>query len=209
MPKKLDILDCKGAVVGEYSLDDNLLEMEKGAQAVHDVVVAFLAEQRAGTASTKNRGEVRGGGAKPWRQKGLGRARVGSSRNPVWTGGGCAFGPKPRSYSKKVNKKVRTLALKRAFSERLEDGRISMLDAFAIADHKTRSAKAVFAALNAAEVNTMLVVKDYEENIDLATRNLENVLTIKAASVNVYQLLYFDKVIFTKDAMDEFVQRLA
>jgi len=208
MPKKLDILDCKGTVSGGYAIEDSCLEMEKGAQAVHDVVVAFLAEQRAGTACTKNRGEVRGGGAKPFKQKGLGRARAGSSRNPVWTGGGVAFGPKPRSFSKKVNKKVRTLALKRAFSELIEADGVAVIDKFELADSKTKSAKAIFDGLG-VDGAVMLVVKDYDQNVDLATRNLADVLTIRAASVNVYQLLYFSKVIFTKDALDEFVQRLA
>ncbi len=208
MPKKLDILDCKGAVSGDYAIEDSCLEMEKGAQAVHDVVVAFLAEQRAGTACTKTRGERRGGGAKPFKQKGLGRARSGSSRNPVWTGGGIIFGPKPRSFSKKVNKKVRTLALKRAFSELIEKDGLAVIDKFELADSKTKSAKAVLDGLG-VDGAVMLVVKDYDQNVDLATRNLADVLTIRAASVNVYQLLYFSKVIFTKDALDEFVQRLA
>jgi large subunit ribosomal protein L4 len=208
MPKKLDILDSKGAVNGSYAIEDSCLEMEKGTQAVHDVVVAFLAEQRAGTACTKTRGERRGGGAKPFKQKGLGRARSGSSRNPLWTGGGVIFGPKPRSFSKKVNKKVRTLALRRAFSEVLNDGKVMVIDKFELADSKTKSAKAIFDALKIDDT-VMLVVKDYEQNIDLATRNLAHVLTIRAASVNVYQLLYFDKIIFTQEALDEFVQRLA
>ena len=106
MSNTLDILDCKGTRVGEYVIPEGVIELEKGEQAVHDTVTAYLAGQRAGTACTKTRGEVSGGGAKPFRQKGLGRARAGSSRSPVWVGGGTIFGPRPRSFAKKVNKKV-------------------------------------------------------------------------------------------------------
>ena len=119
MSNTLDILDCKGARVGEYVIPEGVIELEKGEQAVHDAVVAYLAGLRAGTACTKTRGEVSGGGAKPFRQKGTGRARSGSSRSPVWVGGGTIFGPRPRSFAKKVNKKVLQLALKRALSERI------------------------------------------------------------------------------------------
>lgn len=208
MPKNLDIYDCKGAVVGAYELQDSCLEMDKGTQAVHDCVVAFLAGQRAGTACTKTRGEVRGSGAKPWRQKGTGRARVGSVRSPIWRHGGVIFGPKPRSFAKKVNKKVRTLALKRAFSDRVSDNVVSVLNAFELAEPKTKAALAIFQNLK-VDGTVMMVVKDYDEMVDRATGNLPNVLVIKASTVNVYQLLYFQKIVFTKDAMDEFLQRLA
>lgn len=208
MPKNLDIYDCKGAVVGAYELQDSCLEMDKGTQAVHDCVVAFLAGQRAGTACTKTRGEVRGSGAKPWRQKGTGRARVGSIRSPIWRHGGVIFGPKPRSFAKKVNKKVRTLALKRAFSDRVSDNVVSVLNAFELAEPKTKAALAIFQNLK-VDGTVMMVVKDYDEMVDRATGNLPNVLVIKAGTVNVYQLLYFQKIVFTKDAMDEFLQRLA
>jgi len=208
MPKKLDIYDSTGAVVSAYELQDSYLESEKGTQAVHDVVIAYLAEQRAGTACTKTRGEVSGSGAKPWRQKGTGRARVGSIRNPVWRHGGIIFGPKPRSFAKKVNKKVRTLALKRAFTDRVNEGSVMILNAFEVAEPKTKLAQLVFENLK-VEKTAVLVVKEYDEMVDRATGNLPNVLVIKAGTLNVYQLLYFQKVVFTKDAMDEFVQRLA
>jgi large subunit ribosomal protein L4 len=207
MSKKLQILDCKGASVGDYVLPDNCLELEKGEQAVHEAVVAFLAGQRAGTACTKTRGDVRGGGAKPFRQKGLGRARSGSIRNPIWTGGGTIFGPTPRSFAKKINKKVRKLALKRAFSERVEEGNVIVIDKFEVADHKTKSAKAVFESLK-IDRNALLSVPEYEESIICATGNIDNVVLRKALSVNVYELLRFNKLIFTKDALDAFIQRL-
>lgn len=207
MSKKLEILDCKGACVGEYVLPDNCLELEKGEQAVHDVVVAFLAGQRAGTACTKTRAEVRGGGAKPFRQKGTGRARAGSSRNPVWTGGGVAFGPKPRDFSKKVNKKVKKLALRRAFSEKIGEGSVIVIDKLEISDHKTKSARAVLDNLKVVKTG-LLAVLEYEESIVCATGNIPEVVLRRALGINVYELLRFDKLIFTKDALDAFVERL-
>lgn len=208
MSKVLDILDCKGVKVGDYQLPDNAIELEKGEQAVHDAVVSFLAAQRANTASTKCKGEVRGGGAKPTRQKGLGRARTGSNRSPIWRGGGIIFGPSPeRNYNRQVNKKVLKLALRRAFSERVVDGGVTVLDAFALPDRKTRNAAQVLRALK-AEGPTLLAVPEYEENTVLATDNIASLLLIKAMSVNVYDLLRYDKLIFTKDALDAFIGRL-
>lgn len=209
MSKKLTILDCTGASVGEYELPDFAIELEKGEQAVHDAVVAHMAAQRAGTAKTKTRGEVRGGGAKPFRQKGTGRARAGSNRSPVWVGGGTIFGPQPRSFVKKLNKKVMQLALRRAFSERVVEGDIVVLAELALADHKTKSAVKIFDALKLNDETLLLAVPEYEEAVVCATGNLPNVVLRKSASVNVYELLRFGKLIFTKDALDAFVGRLA
>ena len=156
MQNTLDILDCTGARVGEYTIPEGVIELEKGTQAVHDAVVAYLAGTRAGTACTKTRGLVRGGGAKPWRQKGRGGARAGSSRSPVWVGGGTIFGPQPRSFAKKMNKKVLALALKRALSERIAEGDVVVLDKFALPDHKTRSAVAVLKNINVANETVLL-----------------------------------------------------
>jgi len=208
MAKTLDILNCQGAKVGDYTIPDTAIEMEKGAQAVHDAVVAYLAGLRAGTACTKTRGEVRGGGAKPFRQKGRGAARAGSSRNPVWTGGGVAFGPRPRSFAKKINKKVLTLALKRAFSERVEEGDVMVLDSFAIADHKTKSAFAVLKNIKVADDTVMLAVPEYDEATLCATGNIATLAVRRSAVVNTYELLRFKKLVFTKEALDAFIGRL-
>jgi len=207
MSKNLQIIDSKAAVVGEYTLPDNCFELEKGSQAVHECVVGFLAEQRAGTACTKTRGKVSGGGAKPFRQKGLGRARSGSIRNPVWVGGGTVFGPTPRSYAKKINKKVRKLALKRSFSERVEEGSVIVLDKIEFADGKTKSAKALLKAIN-VDSATLMVVPEYTENIISATGNMDQMVLRSASSVNVYELLRFNKVIIAKDALDILVKRM-
>lgn len=201
---KLNILDVKGASVGEYAIDDSCLEFEKGTQAVHDTVVAILAGERAGTASTKTRGDVSGGGKKPWKQKGLGRARTGSIRNPIWRGGGITFGPHPRSYAKKINKKVRALALKRAFSERLKENSVVMFDSFEAVGNKT---KAMGSALDIAKINgnVLIIVDDYTDALLKAASNLSEGLLIKAGSVNVYQMIRFKHVLFTKAGMDSFI----
>lgn len=197
----------KGEKVGDYNIDDKYLEFEKGSQAVHDAVVAFLAETRAGTASTKTRAEVSGGGKKPFKQKGLGRARAGSTRNPVWRHGGVAHGPQPRDFSIKLNSKVKKLALKRSFSERLKDASVCVVENFDLPDMKTKSAKAAFKALN-LDGKLLCSVKEYEEAPLRATGNMPTVLMMKAASVNTYQILWADKLLFTKDALDEFIKRI-
>ena len=209
MAKILDILDCQGTKVGEYQFPEGAFELEKGAQAVHDAVVAYRASLRAGTAMTKTRGLVRGGGAKPFRQKGMGRARAGSNRSPVWVGGGTIFGPVPRSFAKKVNKKVLQLALKRAVSERIEAGDVVVVDDFKVADHKTKSSVAVFKNLQVADNTVLLTVNECEETVCRSVGNLPNVMMRTAACVNTYELLRCSKVIFTKDALDVFVGRLA
>ncbi len=209
MQNTLDILDCTGARVGEYTIPEGVIEMEKGTQAVHDAVVAYLAGTRAGTACTKTRGLVRGGGAKPWRQKGRGGARAGSSRSPVWVGGGTIFGPQPRSFAKKMNKKVLALALKRALSERIAEGDVVVLDKFALPDHKTRSAVAVLKNLNVADDTVLLSVSEFDEAAVCATDNIANLVLRRAATVNVYEMLRFKKLVFTKDALDAFIGRLA
>lgn len=207
MSKKLKIVSCAGEAKGDYTLKKDSMEMEKGEQAVHDVVVAYLAGQRAGTASTKTRAEVRGGNSKPYRQKGTGRARAGRASSPIWRGGGITFGPKPRSFAKRVNKKVRKLALKRAFSERVNDDAVIVLDKLEMTDHKTKNIVEILKKLKLSG-KIMIVVKDYDENILKATGNIKDLLLIKAASVNVYQLLYFTHILFTEDAIEEFVAKL-
>jgi large subunit ribosomal protein L4 len=209
MSNTLDILDCSGARVGEYVIPEGVIEMEKGAQAVHDAVVAYLAGARSGSACTKTRGLVRGGGAKPWRQKGRGGARAGSSRSPVWVGGGTIFGPQPRSFAKKVNKKVLALALKRALSERIAEGDVVVLDKFALADHKTRSAYAVLKNLNIQDDTVLLSVNEFDEATVCATGNIPNLVLRRSGTVNVYELLRFKKLVFCKDALDSFIGRLA
>ena len=209
MSKVIDILNMKGEKVGDYTIDDSFIELEKGAQAVHDAVVGFLAETRAGTASTKTRAEVSGAGKKPFKQKGGGRARAGSTRNPVWRHGGVAFGPKPRDFSIKLNAKVRKLALKRSFSDSLNENAVVVVDSLNLPDGKTKNFASVLKALKLENVKLLVSVPDYEENLLRASGNMCNVFTLKSDSVNTYHILDSDKILFTKDALDAFIKRLA
>ncbi len=207
MSKTLDILDMKGASVGEFLIEDKYIELEKGAQAVKDCVVAYLAGIRAGTACTKTKGEVRGGGAKPHKQKGTGRARSGSNRNPIWRGGGIIFGPRPRSFAKKVNKKVNRLALRRSFSEAVDY--VTVLDSVVMSDHKTKTAQALLNTLKITSKKALLLVDNIDENLVKATANIANLTVMKASSVNVYQLVNFKQIIVEKVALENFLNRIA
>ena len=212
MSDKIKVLDMKGSESGEITLSDKLVEREKGEQAIHESVVAYLASLRAGTASTKTRSEVRGGGKKPYRQKGTGRARAGSSRSPIWRGGGIIFGPKPRSYDKKVNKKVQSLALKRAFTERFDAGDLIVVDDINLAASKTKEMVSFLSAVEAGTrtvviVNSKLSDKDYLA-LELAARNLPDVTLVDADSVNAYVMLSQKKVVITKDAIDVLTNRV-
>ena len=203
----LPVIDMQGADKGTYELADNLLESQKGAQAVKDSVVAFLAGIRSGTAQTKTRGQVSGGGSKPWRQKGTGRARSGSSRSPVWRGGGVVFGPQTRSYAQKINQKVEKLALKRAFTDRVNDGEVIVVDDVTLAAPKTKEMVKFLNAVGAGD-QVLIIVDEYSENTVLAMRNLPNVQLFKAAFVNTYWMLRYKKIVITKAGLDILSGRL-
>jgi len=201
-------MDVKGAEVNRFDLDPTWLERERGEQAVHDSVVAFQAKSRAGTASTKTRAEVRGGGAKPWRQKGTGRARAGSNRSPIWRGGGISFGPKPRSFAKRVNRKVEGLALRRALTERIDAGDVIVVESLPAEQPKT---KAVVSFLNVigAGSDVLVIVDETSRNFELAVRNLTDVVVMKAGTVNTYWLLLFRKIVMTRAGLEVLGKRLA
>ncbi len=207
MESTLSVINGDGSPAGDFSLDPGCLEMEKGEQAVHDAVVSFLSKHRAGTASAKTRGEVRGSGGKPYRQKGTGRARAGSVKSPIWRGGGVVFGPKPRSFTKNINSKVRKLALKRAFSERVAADDVIVVENIALEDHKTKSMLRFLATIQAGE-DALVVVDDIDENLELASGNLPDVEVMEASSVNPYWLLLFKKIIFTRESLNSFTARL-
>ena len=206
MVTELQILKADGSAGDVLPIRDNWIELEKGGQAVHNCVVAFLARNRAGTAATKTRGKVRGGGAKPYRQKGTGRARAGSIRSPLWRGGGTIFGPSPRKYTKRVNRKVHALALKRTFSERLRDGDVVLVDEIEIPEPRTREVVRFLDRVNAGE-DALIIVDEPTSDLLLASRNLPGVEVMKAASVNPYWMLLFGKILFTKAGLDAFVER--
>jgi large subunit ribosomal protein L4 len=204
---KISIKDIKGKAAGELEVRFPLVEGGKGTQAVHDVVVAYQAGQRSGTACTKNVGEVSGSNKKPWRQKGTGRARAGSHQSPLWVGGGVVFGPKPRDFAKKVSKSTKQLALRKALTERLQAGDVIVVDDFKLEAPKT---KEFVTALNALEVKktALLVTDSADENLQRASRNVENVEVTTSDFVNTYQLLRSDKLVFTRGAFQKLEERL-
>jgi large subunit ribosomal protein L4 len=205
---KLDVKDIKGQSQGELEVKFALIENGKGTQAVHDAVVAYLANQRMGTACTKNVGEVAGTNKKPWRQKGTGRARAGSFQSPLWRGGGVVFGPKPRDFGKKVTKSTKQLALRKALSERLKSGDVLVVDDFKLESPKT---KAFVGALKALQVEgtTLIVASGQDRNLSLAARNVPEVELATSDSLNTYQVLRFGKLLFTRNAFEKVDQRLA
>jgi large subunit ribosomal protein L4 len=186
-----------------------IIENGKGTQAVHDVVVALRANRRSGTANTKTKAEVNLSGAKPWRQKGTGRARAGYKSSPIWRGGGVVFGPKPRDYSKKTPKSVRRLALRKALSARILAGDVLLVEAPSVPDGKTSKFLA-YVESNAKDARRVLVVSPvFDETICRAARNLGHVLLIAASDVNAEHLLSFDKILLTSEALAKISERTA
>src|SRR5215469_15817680 len=204
---KIAIKNLEGKDQGEYEVKFPLIEDGRGTQAVHDVVVAHRAAKRSGTASTKNVGEVSGSNKKPWRQKGTGRARAGSFQSPLWVGGGVVFGPKPRDFSKKVSKKTRALALRKALSERLKAGDVVVVDDLKLSSPKTKDFVKVINALE-LKGTTLVVSNGSDKNLTLASRNMENVVLVTSDSLNTYDVLRPDKLVFTRSAFEKVEARL-
>lgn len=188
--------------------DLDVIENNKGTQAVHDVVVAMRANRRSGTACTKTKGEVAFSGAKPWRQKGTGRARAGYKSSPVWEGGGVAFGPKPRDYSKKTPKSVRRLAFRKALSSKIAAGEVLTVDSFTVSEPKTRAFVSLVKDVAGDEVKTLVVSVAFDEQTYLAARNVKPTLLMTAAEVNTEHLLAFRKIVLVgNDALQALVKR--
>jgi large subunit ribosomal protein L4 len=204
---KLTIKDIKGNAQGELEVKFPLVEDGSGTQAVHDVVVAYQAAQRMGTACTKTMGEVNGSGKKPWRQKGTGRARAGSFASPLWRGGGVVFGPKPRDFTKKVSQNTRQLALRKALSERLRAGDVVLVDDFKLGSSKTKEFVGALTSLN-LDGTALIVSEATDKNLALASRNVPNVLLTTSAQLNTYEVLRSDKLIFTRGAFEKVEARL-
>ena len=200
MPK-MDIIDIKGNVVGDVELSERVFGIEPNEPVVHQVVVAQLANKRQGTKSAKTRAEVRGGGRKPWRQKGTGRARAGTSRSPLWSGGGVIFAPKSRDYSQKVNKKVRNLAMRSVFSAKVQENELRIVDAFALEAPKTKEMAAVLEAINAPKA--LVVTAEMDEAVIRSANNIPKVATATVAELNVYDMLKYDILVLTKHALDK------
>lgn len=204
------VYDITGAKTGEMDLNDSVFSVDVNESVLHQAVVMQLASQRLGTASTKTRGFVRGGGKKPWKQKGTGRARAGSIRSPLWVGGGTVFGPHPRSYAFRMPRKQRRLAIKSALTAKLQEGELVILDAINFDAPKTKSVLKMMSDFNVANKKTLIVTAEVMENVEKSARNIPGVKAVPASSsLNVYDLLYHDKVFVTKDAITRIEEVLA
>jgi large subunit ribosomal protein L4 len=205
---KLTIKDIKGNSQGELTVKLPLVEDGRGTQAVHDTVVAYQAAQRMGTACTKTMGEVAGSGKKPWRQKGTGRARAGSFASPLWRGGGVVFGPKPRDFAKKVSRKTRQLALRKALGERLKAGDVQVVDDLKLDAPKTKTVLGLLSALE-LKGTTLIVSQATDKNLALSARNLSDVTLATSDTLTTYDVLRPDKLVFTKGAFEQIESRLS
>jgi large subunit ribosomal protein L4 len=204
---KVVIRKMNGEGAGELDIGAGVLVLDRGLQAVKDVVTARQNARRAGTASTKTKGTVAGSGKKPWKQKGTGRARAGYRSSPVWRGGGVAFGPKPRDYSQQVNRKVRILAFARAFSDRIEEGAVTVLDTLSVDAPKTRQVVALAKALG-AQRRLLLVSTTIPETLKLAARNLPGVCLAVASDVEVFDVMNAEKIAVSREAWAQIETRL-
>ena len=199
MPK-INVLNVSGQNVGEIELNDSIFNIEVNAHVLYEAVKCQLANRRQGTQSAKTRAEVRGGGRKPWRQKGTGRARQGSIRSVQWVGGGVAFAPKPRDYSYSLPKKVRRLAMKSALSSKVQDNEIIVLDALSLEAPKTKEIVNTFKNVNAAK-KTLVVTAENDVNVVKSVRNIEGANVAHVSTLNVYDILNCDSFIITTDAV--------
>ena len=198
----VDVYNADGKVVSTMELNDSVFGVKVNKDVMHEVVVNYLANQRQGTQSTLTRTEVRGGGIKPWRQKGTGRARQGSIRAPQWVGGGVAIGPKPRDYSYRLNKKVKRLALKSALSSKVEESEIIVLDALDCKEFKTKQVADMLAKLNVTE-KALIVLPENDKKIVNSARNIRGVDATFVGAINTYEVLNHTKCIILKDAVEK------
>ena len=200
--KKVELLNLKGEKVKDINLNENVFGIEPNKNVLYDAIILARASLRQGTHSTKNRSEVSGGGRKPWRQKGTGRARQGSIRAVQWVGGGRYGTPVPRDYSKKQNRKERRLAIKSALAYKAQENGVIVLENLNLATPKTKDMKALLETLKIADKKVLLVVKEFDDNMILASRNLQNVVLISADEINVLDVVGTNVVVFTEDALN-------
>jgi large subunit ribosomal protein L4 len=204
---KVSLYNVTGNTSTDIDLNDQVFGVDPNQIVLQEIVVAYLANQRQGNASTKRRDEVRGGGKKPWKQKGTGNARAGSTRSPVWVGGGSVFGPKPRKYTQKINKQKKDVALKSALSERLRDGGLIVVDSFKMESIKTRQVVELLSKLNVSR-SALMIMDQAEELFIKSARNIPCVKLSSINNINTYDLLRFEKVIFDKAAIDKIEKSL-
>ncbi|MFW5993622.1 MAG: 50S ribosomal protein L4 [Halanaerobiaceae bacterium] len=202
MPE-LTVYNSSGSEVEKINLSKEIFEENINEHVVHEAVTAQLAAKRQGNASTKGRSEVRGGGRKPWRQKGTGRARHGSIRSPLWVGGGITFGPKPRSYKKKINRKTKKLALRSVLTAKADAGELLIIDNLSFEKPKTKNAVEILKNLNLEDKKVLIVLPEKDKNAYLSIRNIANAKTMVLEAINVYDLLNNDMVVIPQPALDK------
>lgn len=202
----VDLVNTKNEKVGEVELSEKVFDLEVKEHLLHDVVRQQRAAKRAGNACTKTRVEVRGGGAKPWRQKGTGRARAGSRNSPIWRGGGVTFGPKPRDYSFKLNRKVRKQAIAMAMSARLQEGNLVVVDEFVMDQIKTKDFVNIMKGFDFE--NCLLVTEGKNENLSKSARNVNGFKVMSTEGLNVYDILLHKKLMLVKPAIESIEKRL-
>ena len=207
--KKVDIFNLKGEKINDVKLNENVFGITPNDKVLYDAIILGRASLRQGTHSTKTRSEVRGGGRKPWRQKGTGHARQGSIRSVQWVGGGRYGTPVPRDYSKKMNRKERTIAIKSAYSHKALENAIVVLEDLVLETPKTKDFVKVLDSLKLTDKKVLLVVKELDENIILATRNLSNILLVTPEEISVLDLVGADYLVDTKDALTKIEEVLA
>jgi large subunit ribosomal protein L4 len=204
----VDVINQKGEKVDSIELDDAIFGADVHEGLVQQVVVWQLAKRRRGTASTKTRGQVRGGGKKPWRQKGTGRARAGTNRSPIWKGGGTVFGPHPRDYSYSLPKKVRKAALKSVLTSKLKESQLTVLDKMDLESPKTKLFLETVKALGLDAHKTLFITPDKDETLQRSSRNLPGVMVLPTEGLNVYDLLRFDRLVLLQGAVPRIHERL-
>lgn len=204
---KITLYDINGKAVGDIEMDDRIFAVRCDPQTVKDIVVNVLARKRAGTASTLNKGEVAGSNKKPWRQKGTGRARVGFRQSPVWRGGGVVFGPKPRKYGGRINKKATKLAFARVFGDKVTEGNVAAIECFDIKEPKTKNLCGFVKSIGGGK-KILLVDEKPSQNLLLACRNIEGVDVEMACNLNVYQMVRYPKIVMSRSAVEAIKKRL-
>lgn len=208
MPK-LSVYNLAGQVTGEIELNDQVFGVEFNEAVVHQAIVMQLANQRQGTSATKTRGMVRGGGRKPWKQKGTGRARCGSTRSPIWVGGGTTFGPQPRSYAKKMPRKARRLALCCALSAKVAAGEMVIVEGLTFDAPKTKNVVAMLGAFDAADKKALIITNGDNVNVELSARNMPKVTAISNMGLNCFDILNSNKVFLDKEIVEQIEEVLA
>ncbi len=204
----LSVVDKQGKEKEKIKISDDLVKQGARSEVIYQDIRRYLAQQRSGTHSTKGRSEVRGGGRKPWRQKGTGNARAGTIRSPLWKGGGVVFGPKPRDYSFKLNKKVIKKAKAIALSEKFKDKKLFVVDDFGFKEPNTKEAAKILNSLKISDGKVLIVIENLDDNSSKSFRNISNVIVESARGLNAYYLMLADYVVFTKNTLTEMMERM-